>query len=251
LPGSPSDPETNARGFAAALDEKLFMKTVTKIIKLIFILLVIACKKENDSSDSFHPTFNALINNVSVSLSESNNTFWNCGSLSDPQLNGSDSSLFQFELSLFQYYKPDSIYHNSVFIYFINHIPKDSLDPLNKPPDLFESMFRNLLKVNDYPYTFDSYKKGGVIVTWYDNKGVLWVSGKNRIENNAFPATLPDYSENTFIIDYSRAVLPPFSFYTWSQEVHLKFTCKLYNYFGDSLLLENGMLNGIYSYIKK
>jgi hypothetical protein len=222
-----------------------------KIACFLFCLLfVIGCKKKNDESSSFHASFQAVINNVETSINESGTNYWSSTGGSSANINGSDSSLFQFEMSLWQYYKSDSIFHNSIFIDFINHLPNDSLDHTNHYPDLFEHTFRYLLRIGSYPYTYDSYLKSGIIVSWFDNQGLNWVSGKVRGENNGFPSFQPDYSRNNFSITYTQPVAPYPSFYSWGQEVVIKFSCWVYNYYGDSLRIENAELHGIYSYRK-
>ena len=227
------------------------MMKINKIVCFIFCLLfILGCKKKNNESNSFHASFQAVINNVTTSFTESSTHYWSFAASATPNINGTDSSLFRFELSLCQYYKQDSIYHNSIFVDFINHIPNDSLDLTNQYPDLFEHTFRHLLRTGNYPYTFDSFIKSGIIVSWFDNKGVKWVSGKVKEENNAFPPTPPDYSHNNFTIAYSQSVAPEPSFYNWGQEVAMTFSCWVYNYYGDSLQIENAHLNGIYSYKK-
>jgi len=228
------------------------MKKYNKIVCFIFCLLfVFGCKKKNDESYSFHASFQAVINNVATSCTESSAYYWSSAAVLIANINGTDSSLFRFDLSLCQYYKQDSIYHNSIFVDFINHIPNDSLDLTNQYPDLFEHTFRYLLRTGNYPYTFDSFIKSGIIVTWFDNKGLKWVSGKVHEENNGFPPTPPDYSHNNFTIVYSQPVAPSPSFLSWGQEVHITFSCWVYNYYGDSLSIENAHFNCIYSYKKK
>jgi hypothetical protein len=220
-----------------------------KIVCLIFcFLLAIGCKKKNNDSDIFHTSFQAIINNVSISFTDLGTHYWSCAASQNPNLNETDTSLFGFELSLCQYYKPDSVYRNSILIIFMNHIPDDSLDNTNQPPDLFEHTFRYLLKTGNYPYTFNPFKKSGIIVCWYDNKGLEWVSG--QVNQSAIPPGPPDYSHNSFTVVYSQSVPPYPSSYTWGQEVHINFNCQVYNGYGDSLRIANAQLKGIYSYKK-
>ena len=227
---------------------------------IIGILLFSGCKKDtNDTTTTpFRATFQAVVNNIAVSYAETTSPagptdhYWSCAGVSDPEINYSDSSLFMFEMCLCQYYKNniDSVYHNSIFIDIIHHISNNSLDRSGQYPDLYENIFRNFLETGIYPYTFNSSLVKGINVIWYDDKGVQWVSGHIYNGETAFPAFPPDYSRNNFSIVYSQPCVPLVSFYTWAQEVHMTFGCWVYNYYGDSLRIENARLQGIYSYRK-
>jgi hypothetical protein len=227
------------------------MKKRYKIVCLFFCFLVfIGCKKKHDTPEPFRASFQAVINNVYTTAAESSDCYWGSSAGRSVNINGTASSLFRFELSLCRYYKQDTIYHNSIFVDFINHIPNDSLDETTGYPDLFESTFRHLLSTGNFSYTFDSYLKSGIIVSWYDDKGLDWVSGRIHEENNGYPLFPPDYTNSNFSIIYSLPAVPTNGFFTWSQEIHLKFSCWVYNYYGDSIRIENASLNGIYSYKK-
>jgi hypothetical protein len=213
------------------------------------LLAVIGCKKKNDASDSFNTSFRAIVNNVSTTFTDLGNHYWSCAAYQDPHIRGTDTSLFSFELSLCENYKYDSIYCNSIFVNFLNLIPNDSLDSTDQTHDLFEHTFRQLLRVGDFPYTFNPYKKSGIVVCWYDHKGVEWVSG--QVIESPFPPFPPDYSHNSFKVIYSQPVPPIPSSYTWGQEVVITFNCRVYNCYGDSLSIVNAQLSGIYSYKKR
>ena len=211
-------------------------------------MLLIGCKKHNDESSSFLSSFQGVINNVPISFAETNSHHAGWAVTSSQILNNPDSTYFDFEASLWQYYKSDSIYQNSIFIAFIYHIPNDSLYFTNTHPCFYEHTFRQLFRIGDFEYTYESFSKSGIIVTWYDDKGLQWVSGKIQGENNGFPPTHPDYSHNNFKIVYSKPVVPVYGFTTWGQEVHMTFGCWVYNYYGDSLHIENAKFNVNYYY---
>jgi hypothetical protein len=224
------------------------MKSLIKIAFVILLYHMIGCKKNNEEAKQFRPSFQGTINNVQFSYEQSDIYRLAGGASFMERINGTDTAGLAIESGLFKVrYLPDTIIQNSIYVFFTEHIPEDSL---NSPPSMIpvpERIFRKMFSIGDYKYTYIPSVKGGIIVTWYDSEGNKWASGKDNSWDTIPPAQ-PDYSQNNFSIVYSNPVTVQPNTYNYQQEVHIVFNSWVYNKKGDSLRIENAQLNTIYSY---
>ena len=220
------------------------------IIGAFLIFMLVSCKKEQEDPIPFYATFSAIINNQLVTLTESTGSFWNHGAAKTSVEDHSDSTSIQYKLFLGARLKEDGYYKNSLKIDFVNHYFNSDLIPPEPNGELSENMFRESLKVGNYSYTFRSRVASGVIVQWYNSTGKFWATGRNQSENNGIPLSEPNYSNNSFEIINSIPTEVEVWFYDWAQELTINFNCFVYNNLGDSIWIENGVLNCRYSYRK-
>jgi len=224
------------------------MKDTIKIAFVILFCLLFGCKKHNDEPLPFRASFQGTINNVQFYFEQSDIYRWDGGVSFMENINGTDSAVLSVESGLVKIqYEPVWIIQNSIFVYFIEFIPQDSL---NDPPYLIpvpERIFRRVFSIDDYQYSFIPSLKEGVIVNWYDSEGNKWATGRDNSWDSIPPAQ-PDYSNNSFSIVYSKPMTIQPGTYYYQQEVHLIFNCWVYNNKGDSLYIENAKLNTIYRY---
>ena len=224
------------------------MKGIIKIAFGILLFQLIGCKKNSEEPIPFRASFQATINKVQFSFEQSDIYRLAGGASFMDNINGTDSAGLSVESGLFKVqYESDWIIQNSIFIYFIEHIPEDSL---NSPPYMIplpERIFRRVFSIGNYEYTYLPSVKKGVIVTWYDSEGNKWATGKDNSWDSIPPAQ-PDYSNNNFSVVYSNPMMVQPSTYNYEQEVHMIFNCWVYNKKGDSLHMENAKLNTIYRY---
>jgi len=224
------------------------MKSYIKLAVIFLICLVIGCKKNKEEAKPFRASFQAAIEKVQFSCDQSADYRLASGVSFMNNINGTDSAALAIESGLFKVrYVQDTIIQSSIYVFFIEHIPEDSL---NSPPSVVpvpERIFRRIFIVGDYKFTYIPSVKGGVIVTWYDSEGNKWVTGKDNSWDTIPPAQ-PDYSHNNFSVVYSNPVTVQPGTYNYQQEVHMIFNCWVYNKEGDSLHIENAKFNTVYSY---
>ena len=214
----------------------------------MFFLTLISCKKEKDDPIPYSASFTATINNQSVYLSESNGAIWSSGSGYSGLSTIPDSTNIQFRLFLGKLFKSDGDYKSSLAITFNNHINTNELVPPGPSGDISEVMFRELLNVGSYQYTYLSEASSGIIIEWYDDSGKFWASGRNQHQNNGIPLNPPDYNGSSFEVTYSTPAEIDYPVHSWAQQLSIKFSCFVFNNLGDSIWIDNGILNCKYSY---
>ena len=224
------------------------MKSKVKLAFVILLCHLIGCKKNNEEPKPFRASFQAAMNKVQFSCEQSDDYRLAGGGSFMNNINGTDSAGFAVESGLFKVrYVPDTILQNSIYVFFTEHIPEDSL---NSPPSVDpvpERIFRRMFSVGDYNYTYIPSVKGGVIVTWYDSEGNKWATGRDNSWDTIPPAH-PAYSHNNFSVVYSNPVTVQPGTYNYRQEVHMIFDCWVYNKKGDSLHIENAQFNTLFTY---
>jgi len=212
-----------------------------KLLILIFsLLLIVGCKKNEVETTSmpefYNGTFEVKINDSLITPT------W--GTVSNefglfPNINGTDSAGFDFGSS---YYGFKQKY--GISIHFFSHLPNNSLIHTSNGQELSNTSFSQLFNMGSHSFTYLAFLNGGVIVTWYDDKGVRWSSGKYKV-TDTIPLTHPNYSLNNFVINYSNSESNQVNY---KQRVQASFNCWVYNASGDSLLLEDAKFNGIFEY---
>ena len=104
------------------------MKSYIKFTFVILCYLVIGCKKNNEETKPFCASFQALINNIEFSFEQSSDYHLMWGGSFINNINGTDSAAFVVESYLLKIrFEPDTIIQNSIYVFFIEHIPEDSL----------------------------------------------------------------------------------------------------------------------------
>lgn len=220
-------------------------------ITLAFVMLLCqltGCKKTSEDAKPFRASFMATIGNVQFSCDQSAGYRLAGGGSLMNNINGTDSAGFAIESGLFNVrYMPDTIIQNSIYVFFIEHIPEDSLNSSPSEVPLPERIFRRTFAVGDYNYTYLPSVQGGVIVTWYDTGGTKWATGRDNSWDTV-PPFQPHYAHNTFSVVSGNPVTVKPGTYNYQQEVHMVFNCWVYNKKGDSLHIENAKFNTIYAY---
>jgi hypothetical protein len=231
-----------------ALCEKLLMKNIFKTtIFLLLIISMLSCEKHVDELTPFISSFQAEINGVSISVTASSPYRQTLEAYLFKNINGTDSTYLSFGSSIWKWrFAQDTIIQKSIYIYFVYHLPNDSLFDSTENMKFTERMFRQFFRLGDYTYTYLSWIKAGIVIIWYDDNGVEWASGR-YFPNNTCPMSQPDYSKNNFIIINSKPVIPPYD-HTFKQEIQIKFNCWVYNDSDDSLHIENAKYQGFYLY---
>ena len=233
------------------LCEKLLTMKTNKIsiVFLSFSISLLGCKKtNNEESTTFHASFQAMIDSTSINITETNNYRQGYFFSYYEHINGSDSLGVYVGSSLYKWnFNPDTIIQTSVYINFSNHIPNDNVYDSTNTLHISELLFRQLFHLGDYTYTFLPWIKKGIVIIWYDNKGVQWQSGRNSSYSNFYPISQPDYSRNQFTIINSKPVSAPYSHF-YEQDVVLTFNCWVYNKYGDSVQIKNAKYSGICLY---
>jgi len=101
----------------------------------------------------------------------------------------------------------------------------------------------------------DGESDEGVGILWFDEQGVMWVSGKNIgeigyqreiIPDSVFPAATDFQKDSKFSILSSKTVLPPPGL-DFAEQVKMEFTGTLYNAGGDSLVIKNAVFETVFS----
>lgn len=194
----------------------------------------------------FRASFSALIDHSGFSFEQSGDYRLMGGAGLMDKINGTDSAgcVIESRLEMVRT-SPVPIIQNSIGIYFINHIPDDSLNFSQPLLPLPERIFRRLFTPGKYGYTYLPSVKGGVIVTWYDGDGRKWGTGADDPADTIPPAP-PSYAHNEFEVVYSTPVQP--GTFNYRQEVHMTFSCWIYNDAGDSIFMDHARFNTIFSY---
>ncbi len=228
--------------------EKLIMKSHFNFGFAILICLVIGCKKNNEEVKPFLASFQATINKVQISYEQSADYRLAGGGSFINNINGTDSAGIGILSGLYKVqFEPDTIIQNSIYVFFIEHIPEDSLNGAPFIVPLPDRVFRRIFTLGDHVYTFLPSIKGGIIVTWYDMKGKKWATGRDN-SWDTIPGARPYYSNNSFSVTFSNPITVQTGTYIYKQEVHMIFNCWVYNKEGDSLHIENAKFNTIYTY---
>jgi hypothetical protein len=201
---------------------------------------MMGCKKDKVESDSIHEfyngTFEVEINDTLITpkfatISSKFQLYSN--------INGTDSSVFDFGSSYEGFNQKNSIYIN-----IFSHFPNSALIQTNTGQNLSNNTFSQLFNLGSHTYTYIALLNSGVIVTWYDDKAISWTSGKYKV-NDTVPLMHPNYSRNNFVIKYS---ISESTQEHYKQRVQASFDCWVYNSSGDSLHLKNAKYNGIFEY---
>jgi hypothetical protein len=134
---------------------------------------------------------------------------------------------------------PNQIIKNTLYVNFTRRFKNGF--------NLTETQFRDWIAKGDFTYTSDANVQDGVGITWFDEKGVAWVSGKNiggerilgrDIISETNPSKMISNQNRKLTIESSSKYTED-SWYGYSQKVMLKFNCMLYNEKNDSLEIKN------------
>lgn len=216
---------------------------------LVFALFTVlqSCQK---NEDEFHiedkATFVAEINNVKITLIESDfvsDTAIFCMPSRQMNLNERDYIIDIWSLNFGKNMKPDGTVTSRLTVDFVNHLENtEYVADYNISRELLEEV----LSEGEKEFTPNNKDFPGISVKWIDADGNLWASGSPySLEDSDNDLTID--SESYFIINYSKAQDTQTSLGTYTQYLDISFQCRLYNWKGESIVMENARLKCNYS----
>jgi hypothetical protein len=220
-------------------------KFLTCLVFVLFITVLQSCQKNEDGfSVEDKATFNAEIDNIKITLTESD-IISDTAILSMPSrhlsYNERDYIIDIWNFDLGKNMEPDGTITSRLSVNFVNHFEKAQyITDYNISRELFEEV----LSEGQKEYTPNNKDFPGISIKWIDADGNLWASGSPYSHEDSNPDVTGD-TENFFIINYSKAQEVRTG--TYSQYLDISFQCRLYNWKGESIVMKNARLKYIYS----
>ncbi len=222
-------------------------KFLTYLLFILFISVLQSCQKnEEEFNIEDKASFNAEINNVKITLIESDivsDTAVFCMPSRLINYNERDYIIDIWSLDLGKSMKLDGSITSRLSVDFVNHFENSQyVSDYNISRELFEKV----LSEGEKEYTLNNKDFPGVSIKWIDADGNLWASG-SPYSHEESSADLTEDNENYFIINYSKNYDTHASIGTCSQYLDISFQCRLYNWKGESIVMKNARLKFIYS----
>lgn len=216
------------------------MNRLRNTLLCILILAFQSCEKNDDEfgvEDKAY--FETEINGEKITLIESE-TFTE--SDTDILKNSScqisyeknDSIIDLWVLNLGKSFDWDKPERTKLSVKFVNHFESDKIT---------EEQFREVFWAGEKEYTQNSKEFEGVMIRWFDANGELWCSGEPYTHDDLVQN---ENSENYFAINYSEFLDESSNKNDFNQYLDISFQCRLYNWKGESILMENARLKYIY-----
>lgn len=222
-------------------------KFLTYLVFFLFITVAQSCQKNEDEfSIEDKATFDAEINNVKITLIESDiitDTATFCAPSRQMSYDERDYIIDIWSLDFGKNIKPNGSITSRLSVDFVNHFENAQYVTDYK---VSRELFEEVLSEGEKEYTLNNKDFPGISIKWIDADGNLWASGSPYSYGDTSPNVTGD-TENYFIIYYSKAYDTYASIGTYSQYLDISFQCRLYNWKGESIVMKNARLKCIYS----
>lgn len=219
-------------------------KLLTYLVFVVFITVLQSCQKNEDEfSVEDKASFNAEIDNIKITLTESD-IISDTAIFSMPSrhlsFNEREDIIDIWSLNLGKNMEPGGTITSRLSVDFVNHFKKAQYVT---DYHISRELFEEVLSEGKKKYTLNNKDFPGISIKWIDADGNLWASGSPYSHENSGPGGTGD-TENNFIINYSKA--QEVSIGTYSQYLDISFQCRLYNWKGESVVMKNARLKYIY-----
>jgi hypothetical protein len=224
------------------------MKLNATLLLSLIMLLFAGCAKDDQPNPDQISQFTLQFENETISLAEGSSTPFAASQatkMRSPTDQDSARILLTNSLGSRIGPLPQEPFTNTLLVSFnqFTHNGFNILDPE------FRSWMTNGLR----EFTRDGDREEGVGIIWFDAAGTLWATGRDIGELGIFgefviPADVfpigEDYQRDSRFSVLSKRIeaKPGFDF---AQQVEITFNCTLYNEFGDSLEIKNGVFETV------
>lgn len=222
-------------------------KFLTCILFWLFTSVLQSCQKNEDEFGvEEKATFNAVINNVQITLIESDvitDTAIIC--MPSRQMNnvGSGYTIDIWSLEFGKNMRIDRSVTSRLSVGFVNHFESTQYVAEN---NISRELFETVLSEGEKEYTPSNNDFPGISIKWIDADGNLWASGSPYSREDSVADVNGDKG-NYFNINFSKNMDTHAGMSTYSQYLDISFQCKLYNWKGESIVMKDARLKYIYS----